>query len=358
MIGILTFQKTTNYGSMLQAFALFSAVKEMGIPCEIIDYECSKVEKNEMPMLISDCTSCKKILRFLLLNKYRKEKVKKFKDFSRENMKISCVRYNRETIMSANQYYDGYIVGSDIVWGPEITGEDTSYFLDFADEDKLRFSYAASLSDELYKFKDCVGRYLSKFNALSIREYTGVSLIEELSGKKVDNVIDPTLLFSAEFWMKYIKKPKIDEKYILVYFALDPVKVFQKVRELVKRTGYKVVYIQDTLRQPSDFINIREASIEEFLGYIKYAELIVTGSYHGVAFSVNFNKQYVTNNVDYTQRIKCLTEKLRIRDRDINHIYPICEMIDYEEVNRELKKFREESKKWLEEILKNNDASM
>lgn len=357
MIGILTFQKTTNYGSLLQTFALYRAISDLEIPCEVIDYECWQVEKNEMPLRLKNCTSIKKIFRYILLNRFRKDKLKKFNDFSALNIKLSALRYHKSDIKTANLKYCGFIVGSDIVWGPDITGDDLTFFLDFAEKDKIKISYAASLGNGIEQYSQEIGTCLNQFKAISMREVSGKEKIEAMAHRAVKIVLDPTLLFGSKFWNNYTEKRQVQEKYILVYFALEPQKVFKKVRELAHKTGHKIVYIQDTLRQNRDFMNVRSASIGEFLSYIRYAEYIVTGSYHGVAFSVNFNKQFITNNVDYTDRILCLLNLLGVGDRDMKRIDPLKEQIDYGIVNSKLKECRSDSQNWLKDALKDYDKA-
>lgn len=137
-------------------------------------------------------------------------------------------------------------------------------------------------------------RLLSTFYELSIRETDGQQIVKNLLGKETELSVDPVFLLKAEDWERLAKKPKM-EHYILIYKLNTSNLIFDFARKLAKLTGAKIVALNfdvvDQIKTP-DIKGLHSASIEEFLGYFKYADYVVTNSFHGTAFSVIFHKNF------------------------------------------------------------------
>ena len=215
-IGILTFHTAINYGAVLQAYALQKYLNEQGYDCEVIDYQCKKINDNYKILKIKSKNLKKIIISFLkapLLFLQRK----KFKKFVINNIRLSNQKYYPYNITSSNKYYDCFITGSDQVWNLSLTNNDMSYFLDFAT--KKRISYAASNGTEEISEKDFkkVSNYLQKFSAISVRE-KGLqnSLMNKIS-ISIIKVLDPVFLLDVESWNNLLPNFNCKEKYILAY---------------------------------------------------------------------------------------------------------------------------------------------
>ena len=360
-IGILTFYNTINYGALLQGYALNKKINQLGENCEIVRYECEAITKKEQPMELKNIKNIKDLIKFITLKSSEERKLSKFKEFSNKNIKYSRNLYNKKNVNDLCDDYDLFVVGSDQVWNLNITDGDYTYFLDFERNNKKKNSYAASFGYENVpkNYEEKSKQYLNEFNNITVREQSGSNIIKQLNNKEVPVVLDPTMLLTAEEWNEISDFNYKEEKYILLYFIHNKKETFKFARELSKKTGLKLVYISISPKPAFGMDNIRDASPEEFLGLVKNAEYIITGSFHGTVFSINFNKQFFfeidKNKGNYNTRIKNLVELLDLEDRAIqDNNCNIENIIDYDSVNVKLNRLRDESINHLSNIIKNN----
>lgn len=353
--GILTFQDTNNFGSLLQTFALYKVIKDNFGECEIIDYKCSEIENRELPKTINQLRSLKDVYRYIRYNRCLKQKYQALTRFSKENMKFSP-SLRRANIYDYAIVYDQIIVGSDIVWDLDITGDDYSYFLDFFDNKK--YSYASSFgSDYLLKDerKEKVGNLLSNFVHMSVREKDACEIIKKISGCESELVVDPTLLLDIKGWKPYIASRHIKEKYLLIYFE-DTNGVVASVAKRIGRELGLPIYNITNGKKIVGVHNIPVYKVEDFLSYLYYADYIVTASYHGMAFSINFNKDFNYFNRCHKSRMETLAYISGLGSReftsDLNNIE--CCNIDFSKVNNSILYWKDLSFNYLKEIFKND----
>ena len=359
-IGLLTFQNTTNYGSMLQAFALYYCIKNYEPSCELINYHCPTIEERELPLSLKKCTSLKKFIKWILCYRFSRLKYNKFQNFFYTHFENISKEYTASNIEDTANKYQTFIVGSDIIWGLDITGGDYTYFFDFLKSKSIsRYAYAASFGHEDLPFpvkdQEKMSRYIGNFNGISVRESSGVKIVKQLTVQTAEFVLDPTLLLDRNQWRKLLHfHTPIKKRYILVYFAYNAKKTFDLVKKLAKKEHCKILYIHNSTLNYPGVINIKSASIEEFLNLIYNAAYIVSGSYHGVVFSVNFNKQFFYINEKYTARITSFIELLEIKNRSlsIEHIEKL-HPIDYKSVNEKVNTLRKHSLHILSRYAKN-----
>lgn len=294
-IGIITFHRAINYGAVLQTYALQKYLNVHGYSAEVIDYRCEHME-NFYKILSIKNKSIKQIIRGILNFGFAYKKKSRFYKFLNRNVKISTKVYEKANIIEANMQYDKFITGSDQVFNYACSQFDKNYFLDFVQDSRKKFSYAASFGMKSVP-KQYLPEYknlLSTFSELSIRETAGQNIVKELLGKQTELSIDPVFLLNKLEWEQLAKKPKINH-YILIYKLNTSNLIFDFARKLSKMTGAKIVALNfdlvDQLKTP-DIKGIYAASVEEFLGYFKYADYVVTNSFHGTAFSVIFNKNF------------------------------------------------------------------
>lgn len=358
-IGIITYHRAINYGAILQLYALQKKIKDLGAKSVVIDYRNKKLENNHKKMKLSECKKVKDFARYLFLSKHYNNKYDKFRNFSSRYFSLSEPFYNALEIKEKEKKYYRFITGSDQVWNYKINGMDTTYLLDFVRDKNKKASYAASFGvkkiPEEYrqKYKDL----LKDFSFLSVREKQGAQLLKDLISREAEVVLDPTLLLSKEEWYNLAKKSfKPHLKYILVYAFGRSSNIFNLANHISKKTGYKIVYISNTYNKNLKIYYVKSAGPEEFLDLFKNAEYIITNSFHGTAFSINFNKQFfiemLPESLGVNSRLEDLLKLFGLQNRIITSSdADIINEINYEKVNTILEIEREKSINFLKNII-------
>ena len=347
-VAILTFSNTINYGALLQAYALQEVLCSHGFEAEILQYTNTEIEKKEKNQGIS----LRKIIKKIVMRGAIDQKVKAFQTFENNYItKGKTLSDDNKAII--NDYYDYFITGSDQVWNMKITHNDWTYFLNFVRDNYKKISYAPSFGNETFpeQYYTKAGDILRSYKAISVREESGSNLISRIIGEKAEVVLDPTLLLDKEYWNDKMKfKPPIDH-YILVYFPHDKEKVYAFLKELQKKTKLPVVYISIS---PKIWIGVKTiygASPDEFLGWINNADYVVTGSFHGTAFSLNLEKQFFYEPSGVGSRIDNLVTITGTKMRSIDNNDVLNTEIDYKEVTPVIQLERDRSIRWLLEAL-------
>lgn len=293
-IGILTMHKVLNYGSALQAYALQHYISSLGHDAELIDYIFPNGSRIARLTLKQRLTYP---VKSLLSGKLRKKL--RFQKFYKKYFVCSDERFNSpEELSNAKFDYDILMTGSDQVWNPKHIKDDYSFFLPFASEGTKKVSYASSFStaeipDEL---NPIYRKFLDSYSAISVREKSGVKIVKELVGKDAEMVCDPTLLLSQDEWSGLIKDMPnpIGQPYILAYilrYAYDPYPEINRIiDEVQKELGFHLVILDGSLAdmRRKNATVIKNAGPLEFLNLVKNASFIITTSFHGTAFALNF----------------------------------------------------------------------
>ena len=319
-IGILTFHWATNYGAVLQAFALQKVLHQFGHSVTIINYKPSR-QDNSIWSFIRKRHFLKPIL---FLNNLLKEK--KIDRFRSENLNLS-VRYKRQCEVAMYiENLDVVICGSDQIWNPSFlrSGEGkttTTYFLDFTTEIK-KISYAASFGCTTYpiKYKSLIQSLLGKFNHISVREQTGKEIIDEIGLSSVV-VPDPTFLLTAYDYDKYISSNETTDitPYTFVYM-LRGEKCSKHIKYL--KTRYRIV----------ESIN---EGIEQWVTNIKNATYVVTNSFHCMVFCLLYHTPFSivlknTELVGMNDRFYTILNKCQLSERIISDKSNVAKIIDKE----------------------------
>lgn len=349
-IGILTYHDTTNYGAILQEYALAKTLNEYGCDCEVIQYRCEAVENREKLFNLKNM-SIKKIIKFLLLGNSNRIKYNEFKKFTKDKIKESQFIYNKNNIEESVVIYDKFIVGSDQVWNTQLSGNDMTFFLDFCNYSNKKYSYAASFGVSTLDRTTIsnIKNLLDDFNFITVRENEGSKIISNLLDKEVPVVLDPTFLVDKNEWKQLARtgRYKMDKKYILLYLIQDKKNTLQYARKLAEKMRCEIVYINISPYRERGVNNVRDASPYEFLELLKNAQFVITGSYHGVVLSINMNLNFVfeiksaTDN--YNSRINTVIKLFNLEHRKINHNIFEYEEIDYEKINMIIKRERDKA---------------
>lgn len=356
-IGVLTFHKTTNYGAELQKYALQKILRKKGFNSEVIDYKCEAVEKRELTMNLFTLIREKKfkdIIKCIFRSDSQFIRTNKFRNFSNEFVYTSANSYDKTNIKEANDQYSDFIVGSDQVWNMNLTNGDYTYLLDFVDDDSKKKSYAASFGykeipkEHLEKNKEL----LNKFAILNVREKQGKDILSKITDKEINVTIDPTLLLKDEEWNELLDDYVPYKKdYILVYLPEFSKEVFSNIRNLAKREKCKILYIHGSLRNERGMKNLRTASPIDFLGLIKNAKYVITGSFHAICFSLIYKKEFFYTVAPFKKnnsRIENLLKLVELENRKLdNCMNEHIKEINYDKVYPVIEKEREDSKEIL-----------
>ena len=369
---MVTVHRTLNYGTMLQTFACASLFKEYGFDTQVVDYYREKdYKESDFTDLRSYISARRRISghngfvsNFILLGKsilsYRA--TKRFfmlcSTFLKRNIHTTAPYYSYEDLRSTMPVADYYCAGSDQIWNTDYNGGiNPFYFLEFAGDKPNKFSFCSSIGKtELgAKEKKVIKEQLSSFKAISVREKSAKELLDSL-GIKATDLIDPTLIRDSAFWSKMCSKRLITQPYLLIYKLKSNDTIDKIATQIAKEKGLKIVRVSfddiHGIRGETSFVLPK---ISEFLSLIKYADYVVTNSFHGTCFSINFNRQFLAvPREKYNTRIENILAKLNAIERLYStdkSIKDICSHCDYIRINEKLEQERKIAKQWLREVL-------
>lgn len=347
-IGLLTFHDTNNFGSYLQTIGLYKKIVDLGCNCEIIDYQCESLIKREVPQPYKFSISPKAIIKDILWGRYLRKKYNNLKTFLKNNAQIS-VPYYKDSIANSKNLYDAFVVGSDIVWGMDIIEGDTTYFLDFVN-DKKKTAFSSSVGNPWKnEEKSLLKPLLSDFNYIAVRENESADWVEELTGKRPNVVCDPTMLLTTSEWLEYTSGKYEKDKYVLAYFPTA--KSLEDAKRYAKMHHLKCWVINHGL-PIKGVTSVKPDCLQDFLALFKNAQFVFTASYHGMLFSVYFNRQFAYYNRAHKSRMNTLASKLSVLDREGTE-YDVLKMpeINYLNVNKAVEDYRNYSIDCLKQLL-------
>lgn len=367
-IALLSFHNAYNYGAALQAYALQEAVKQLGVQCEYIDYTNEQRKHSyDMKYQFIKAVCDKKVVRavrvacgspFIMLRGI------KFKKFYRKNLIQTKESYsNVKELKSLNSKYDRFIVGSDQVWNPENNGEDWVFLLNFVEEDDKKISYSSSfgISEIPKEYEDSYRKYLGKFKYLAVREQAGVNIISDIIGRKAHLVLDPVFLVGKEFWSN-LKQDKKWNKNPFIFFYTNKKNQIKDFLETEYATKGQELHVLSSCVGIKDFISRQvkvkvSMSPEDFLDEINMAELVVTASFHCLAFAIIYHKQFcviLTGDRGKDERVLNLLKLTNLESRILNEYTTsedIDKKIDYDTVDKQLEPYLRFSKEYLKRAI-------
>lgn len=353
-IGILTFQNTNNYGAVLQTYALQHYLKNVidNHSVEVISYYNRAVTLRERPQQFTELKSLKQVVKYLLNNRSESEKSRAVKRFVDEYIELSKDAYY-ESGQPAFEVYDAIIAGSDQIWNLELTNHDLTYML--SRYNGKGFSYAASIGREDILTPSMI-EAIRRLRMVSVREKSAqVELVQQ--GIETEEVLDPIFLLKKEEWFGMLPVNRIRKRYVLLYQMTTSKSLYEFAKSLAKKKGLVLINANPISYQFFKSRCIRGASPLEWLSLIKDATCVVTNSFHGLAFSINFEKTFYTevrdNEAKNSSRIQSLLATAGLANRNIA-VYDFSEdEIDYIDVKKRLDKARQHSLDYLERVIKN-----
>lgn len=369
-IGLVTIYQIPNYGSVLQAFATQFLLDQLGASCKIINYKYPNewhwqhgaARPDRLRSLIRKLFPVKKIK---VLDQFRNE----YFHFSR---RYNCLQELNDADWST---YDAFIVGSDQVWNSRFVLGDSTFMLSFVPQGKPRYSLASSfaLKSLPKQFREKYRNELEQFSALSVREKNGVSIIhDELNIEKpVSIILDPTLLLNKEAWMKAIPRSGFKKKrpYILFYmwaYAFEPRPyIFDVVKYFHQKMNCDIIALEGYTKSEEAKGLIMEdcsdSTIPEFIDLFANADLVVTSSFHGTSFALNFGIPLVSivSNGDGDDRQTTLLKSVGCEFCAVNinaDMETISPYYDFEDEQNNLRRLRQASIRWIRNhVIDSND---
>lgn len=380
-IGLAVCYDTKNFGSQLQVLATVKKIEDLGYNTEIIRYK-KKITPAFVMQTIPRLFNVS-FIKTKLASKKKKREIQKHPEIAR-NVSVRNKRFEQfvseyftnlskpyagweNLVKETAKNYDVFLCGSDQLWLPNNLGSHF-YTLEFAPDNKPKISYATSfgVSQIPRNQRKSTARYLNRFQHLSTREIAGQKIIEDLTGEKVDVVCDPTLLFDAEDWSKMIAvKRIIDEPYAFCYFLGTNEEHRKAANEFKKQTGLKLVtcpFLDNFVEGDQTFgdIQIYDMDAADFVNLIRYADYILTDSFHGSVFSILHHKKFMTFNRfnagaknSKNSRIDSLCTLLGLTERRFaGNVMDVQKEIEYSSVDEKLKELRDASASFLENSLR------
>lgn len=380
-IGIITFwQSKDNYGQILQCWALQKHLKSFGHEIFLIKYTHLTPKSTNYEILLkilkvypifkSIYNKLKKILKNK--NKYINKIDRGFDKFKKENITAYNKIYrNIYELKSDPPKADCYIVGSDQVWAQLVNKKNNEiFFLNFGSKKTKRISYAASFAMDNYpnNLFNNLKKNLSRFDAISVREKSGVEICKRI-GFDAKLVLDPTLLINRDNYLEFIDrndKPKAEYVYLYILNINNKEEIhYENISNFFnsKKINLKLTTASGVnhLSLSFDGADLVYPTIEEWLSYIFYSELVLTTSFHGVALSIKLNKSFIyiplsDKYAESNNRVYSLLEQLDLNNRilhkfeDLENI--ITDDINWSKTNQKLEKLVQSSNYFLFSNLK------
>ena len=350
-IGIATFCKANNYGAILQAYGLSQYLQKEN-EVEFLDIKFNPKVENMQKEKMRKNGIVQKIVS--------KTKKMKFEQFRKANLKISDeIIYGDKDSKEIQDKYDYYIVGSDQVWNTDITNKTKAFFLDFV-KNKPKIAYAASYGkDNLNEIeKKWTEECLKDFKAISVREKQSAIYLNKKMNIKANVVCDPVFLLTKEQWLNKINLKNKNKSYILVYYMESNSILESIISNIRKIYNCPIIAIKGGIQKLNGIRHIDGLGPKDFLEAIYNAELVVTNSFHALAFSIIFNKKVIAfEHSKWNLRILNLLELTHNKEK----IIMLKDKIDKKLINEktingesaysELLPLIEKSKKFLDESI-------
>ena len=369
-IGILTYHRAENYGALLQAYALLTYLGSLGHEVSFIDY-WPKYHSDYFK-IFSWATFTKRPLKSKLLmlvrlvlmgNKLLKRK-KVMQQFMHEQLRLPDTP-TYTTRDCETERYDVAVYGSDQIWRKQNLGGvgfDEWFFGSNNVQADKKIVYAGSMGKLETAPEDIlfVKAQMQNFQNIAVREKDLQDYLQQ-QGIASTLVIDPVFLLTKEQWRRLAVAPKSDTPYILFYNLLNTPESTSLAKELSIKTGLPIREItKKTIWRKKGARFIDSASVQEFLGLIDHAAYVVSNSFHGVAFSVIFEKQfYAVGMGEKSNRVVSLLESAGIKERyvETRHGQITASEIDYTEVSTRIKDGIKKSKDYLHTSLSYEDMT-
>lgn len=350
-VGVITYHKELSQGATFQAYATYRALRELGCDVEVIDLE----HKNKSPrpkwqvMLIDGYMSLSYLRQGLFRRKFYPP--------------YSSHYHNLEELQNNPPMIDAACVGSDQTWNLDIATEDNmaAYFLDFGSDNMKRFSYASSFGYSNWQIKDLketqrIGVILKQYAGLSVREFTGQKILKDTFNLDATLVCDPTILHAN--YDEFTKGLKQKNEVLCYSLAVSSQPKLQAIKDISVFVGAPIRW----MGKPFFVKGARYTyfpDVYRWFRYIARSKFVLTDSFHGTVASLLCHKPFAVlyEENGLSSRIVDLLTKVGLQDRIYFNYKDFSESdswkcpIDYDQVDRLLEEYRQESWNYLKKVI-------
>ncbi len=354
-IGILTFHRANNLGAVLQASALLQYLQDYHGQTELIDFYPNNAAKR--PGTLRKLLS---VVKRVVLFPSMAAQIKKEKRFAAYRKKYYTLSgqtlYGDGEIRQAKLSYDVLISGSDQIFNTNLTGDTAAYYLDFENRAK-KISYASSFGRSALSEREIqlIKEELPKFSAISVREDSAAEQIKREIGLRVPVVVDPVFLLDKAQWNNRCSNETLPGRYIFVYSMENSENLETAVTTMQQSMGLPVIVVRGG-GQPGRISGKEDPTCgpEEFLRYIRDAELVITNSFHGTAFSILFEKDFLcvahsTRNARLENLMQMIDRKNALIGNSRQAAAPQDHIVDGWKAREKMNTHIEQSKAYLQE---------
>lgn len=337
-IGICTQPLRTNYGGILQNYALQTVLKRMGHEVWTIDiynYTWGEWLFTTLKILVHKLLGHD--INFVLTppQKIKYEDILRQFVYKHISLTSPRIKWFNKNIIDKYQF-DALLVGSDQTWRPAYNKRIEDLFLDFARKhNMIKVAYAASFGTDVWEYShaqtvNCAS-LIKYFNAISVREKSGIDLCKKYLNADVSHVLDPTLLLTKEDYTNLCCSIAKRKKLFIMAYILDLNEEKLKViKDVSKNKGipYLIVEAESQLLEGD--------SVEKWLSYFRDASFVLTDSFHGTIFSILFQKEFLVfrNKSRGNSRFDSLLSVFNLNDRIYCDNRINIKKIDWTEVDK------------------------
>ena len=345
---VVTLHHVTNFGSMLQSYATQAYLESLGHTVEFADFVPEGLTftralfpRNNNRSFLGKCI---RFFPVLVCNLLQYRIVNRF---IRKYIHVTPKRYRRyQDLLEDVPQADVYMTGSDQIWNTQNSNppEDLkAYYLCFAPKGKRKVAYAGSFGKTEFtpEEQSRIAGYLKEYDYLSVREDTALQTLQQLGIQTGVHVLDPSFLLDAKQWSQWIAQEPVPKKgYVFVYNLNRNQKIKQCALRIAQQKGLRIVNFADTFEMIKGAQNRLSNTARDFVRYLSHADYVVTDSFHGTAFSINFSRQFICFPAPkYNSRLESILRVTGLSERLIEEWQEdiVFKEIDYQEVGSDRK---------------------
>lgn len=356
-VGIVSYNmygNFTNYGSALQTYALHKAINRLDTqtlqsivinycPDILADKDILNPMQNMWDKNPEAIERCRLSLPAIEIN------YKKFNEFYKSHYHLSIDKYTSRNFNQSlfGEDLDGYVCGSDTIFAVPEFGFDDGFYANYEVMKGHSVAYAASFGDYDIPETDLssLQERLNNFTYIALRENDKLSTVSSLTDKPVTKVIDPTLLLTPDDYEEILLEPNLNEPYLLLYSRRHNDEMQKFAEEKAKENNWKIVEISLNAQNANRHIMRYDAGVEEFLGLIKRAQMVITNSFHGMIFAIQFRRPfYIFSRKLCDTKITELLGLIGLENRLIFSSKDAkFDIVDYDKVHAKIEEARKES---------------
>ncbi len=332
-VGLLTWHYHYNVGSCLQAYALFNLIKQFGYSVLVINYRPYFYSNWLINQFRELCACIAAHCPFLLPRRFHFFAYR----FSKEFLAHADPYPPPPALFRLNGKFKMYLCGSDQIWAPNVL--DDTYLLSFADEATPKYSYGSSIGLPAIPEdkKPLYQHYLKRFKQITVREEQGAKLLRTLLNRPIERVLDPTFLIDQEHWRKLAIYPKIERPFLFCYLLGNNPSHRQWIENIARKLHLGVICVTPhPVPRRKGWKFLPSVGPRQFLGYIQVAKYIITDSFHGMALSINLQKDFYVlerftqeDPINQNSRIYNILQVLQLQSRLLTAVPAVITSIDY-----------------------------